>query len=348
MDSMEAELERLGIKTPQWKWLNTGYSNYEQQPTRGSSEQDSKRKSDSGRGLAFIVLVAGFLSLMGLLGPAQDSGESALFLNVSRGAAMLMAALFIWTGGKVLVVIGSVVASLFVAASVWSLTNGNVSSAVVMLLGLASAVGIGWFGAPIFKAGEIVLAPGQRLYGMQPTEWGRGAGDSTRSSIWVIGFLLNKLVRIPGVYIFHGLKSPGGRRLDVEHAVTHGSNVCLIDSWFGHDTNYEWATNRRGRAILVKGDDGHRHTAIADAAERYRAVLGQDVKVIPLITIASGTAIISGGRWSPRGVGLFTAVDVISFIGDAAAENLRTWHDRPDVRSAIAPTVSRFGKQLDS
>ncbi|MET4592217.1 hypothetical protein [Arthrobacter sp. 754] len=348
MDSSKSELERLGIKTSQWKWLNTDYSSYELPHAGASPEHNSERKADSGRGLAFSALVAGFLTLMGLLGPTPDSGENALFLNLLRATVMLVAALFIWIGGKAFVSIGSVLASLFLAGSVWSFTNGNENSAAVNLLGLVSALGIGWFGAPIFKAGEIVLTSSQRVYGMQPTEWGRGAGDSTRSSVWVIGFLLNRLVKIPGAYIFHGLKSPGGRGLDVEHAVTHGSNVYLIDSWLSQGTNYAWELNRKGRAILTRGDDGHRHTGLADAAERYRAVLGQGVSVFPIMAIASGAATISGDRWSPRGVGLFTAEELVSFIGDAAADNLRAWQDRPEVRSAIALTVSRFGKQQDS
>lgn len=194
----------------------------------------------------------------------------------------------------------------------------------------------GWFGKK-----KIALTPDQRVYGMQPTEWGRGAGDSSVSGIWVTGLLLNKLVTIPGVYVFHGLRSPGSRWLDVEHAVTHGSNIYLIDPWFEYPTDYGWQVNRKGRACLIKGDDGHRHTQIADAAERYRAALGPGVTVIPIMTVVTGKAFISGERWSNRGVGLFTAEETLALIGDASADSLNVWRDDPAVREAVVSTVVR-------
>lgn len=159
---------------------------------------------------------------------------------------------------------------------------------------------------------------------------------------WVVSLLLNKLVRIPGIYVFHGLKSPGAKKIDVEHAVTHGNNVYLIDSWLDWSTNYSWHPNRKGLAASSKGDDGHRHTKIADAADRYRAVLGHGVNVIPVIAVASGTASIGPERWSPRGVGLFTADEVLRFIGDGAVESLPTFRDRPEVRETVASTVESY------
>ena len=199
----------------------------------------------------------------------------------------------------------------------------------------SKSFGSGWFGK------KIVLTPDQRVYGRQQTEWGRGASDSHPSDIWVVGQLLEKLTIIPGVYVFHGMKSPGSRWLDVEQAVTHGNNVYLIDPWLDLLTDYGWQVNRKGRAFAIKGDDGHRHTRIADAAERYRAALGPGVNVIPIMTIVSGKATISGERWSPRGVGLFTAEELLSFIGDASADNLSLWHDNPYVREAVVSTMVR-------
>ena len=159
-----------------------------------------------------------------------------------------------------------------------------------------------------------------------------------------MGLLLNRLVRIPGIYVFHGVKSPGAKRIDVEHAVIHGNSVYLIDSWLDLPTNYSWHPNRKGLAASSKGDDGHRHTKLADAADRYRAVLGHGVNVVPIIAIVSGTASIGPERWSPRGVGLFTADEVLRFIGDGAAESLPTFHDRPEVRELVASTIQSYGR----
>jgi membrane-associated protein len=220
--------------------------------------------------------------------------------------------------------------------------GGSGTKGLVGLLTLVAAFVLAWYGAPLFRKNEIAVSRGQYVYGTQPSEWGRGSGDSTRSGIWVMGLLLNRLARIPGIYVFHGLKSPGDKMIDVEHAVTHGNNVYLIDSWLDRSTNYNWHPNRKGLATSSKGDDGHRHTNIADAADRYRAALGRGVNVIPIIAIASGTASIGPERWSPRGVGLFTADEVLRFIGDGAVENLPTFRDRPEVREAVASTVEIF------
>jgi hypothetical protein len=240
------------------------------------------------------------------------------------------------------VVLGSVVSGLFAIGAMTSLAGGSSTKGTVGLLTLAVAFAVGWYTAPVFRKNKVAVSDDQFVYGQQPSEWGRGAGDSTRSSIWVMGLLLNKLVTIPGVYVFHGLKSPGAKRIDVEHAVSHGNTVYLIDSWLDGSGNYNWHANSRGTVISSKGEDGHRHTSIADAADRYRAALGPDVNIVPVIAVASGTASIGPERWSPRGVGLFTADEVLGFIGDGAVDNLPTWRDRPEVRQTLASTVQSY------
>lgn len=130
-----------------------------------------------------------------------------------------------------LVILGSVVSGLFAVGSLTSPATGSRTNGVIGFATLAAAFTVAWYGAPLFKEKEIGASVDQYVHGMQPREWVRGSGDSTRSSIWISGLLLNRLVIIPGLYVFHGLKSPGAKRIDIEHAVSHGSTVYLIDSW---------------------------------------------------------------------------------------------------------------------
>jgi hypothetical protein len=295
----------------------------------------------SRKALAFVAAFAAFVLLVPALLTTLPGGDDVP-MNMLRCSVMLVAALIAWSRKRIFRVIGWAVSGLFAAGSLLSLLGGSGAVAMTGLYTLAAAHALAWYGVPLFRKNRIAVSHDHYVYGMQPSEWGRGSSDSARSGIWVMGLLLNKLVRIPGTYVFHGLKSPGAKRIDVEHVVTHGSNVYLIDSWLDWPTNYSWYPNKKGLAASSKGDDGHRHTDIADAADHYRAVLGQSVNVIPIIAVVSGTASMGPVRWSPRGVGLFTADELLGFIGNRAVESLPTFRDRPEVRETIGSTVQSY------
>jgi hypothetical protein len=343
VENAEQELESRGIKITQGKWLSTDFSGYEGAARRSvAGNAVAKEPRMSRKAMTFGVAFAAFVFLVPILLASLPGGENGP-MSMLRCFVMLMAALMVWSGKRMFMILGSAVSGLFALGSLTSLAGGSGTKSLAVLLTLAAAFALAWYGAPLFRKTEIAVSHSQYVYGTQPSEWGRGSGDSTRSGIWVMGLLLNRLVRIPGIYVFHGLKSPGAQRIDVEHAVAHGNNVYLIDSWLDWPTNYSWHPNRKGLPASSQGDDGHRHTKIADAADRYRAVLGHGVNVIPIIAIASGTASIGPERWSPRGVGLFTADEVLGFIGDSAAESVPTFHDRPEVRETVASTVDSYG-----
>lgn len=182
--------------------------------------------------------------------------------------------------------------------------------------------------------------PQKRIFGTQWSEWGKGSGDSSPSTIWFVGHLLNKLTKIPGAAVAHRLKSPGPKKVEVDHAVIHGSNVYLIDSILSHSGGCGWYADKKGRVIAFKGHDGWNHTAIANATDEYRVLLGPSVNVVPVIII-SGKAVITGERASPRGVRMFTPEEMIKTIGDTIAGSLGDWTDNPEVRRAVIGTAKK-------
>jgi hypothetical protein len=196
------------------------------------------------------------------------------------------------------------------------------------------------FGSGERQSDPADLWPEKRVFGVQWSEWGKGRGENTPSDIWFVGHLLNKLTKIPGTAVAHRLKSPGPWKPEVDHAVIHGSNVYVIDSILSHNGDCGWRTDKKGRSVAFKGHDGWNHTAIANAAEEYRVLLGPHVNVVPLMVI-SGRTIISGERVSPRGVRLVTTEELITNLGDAIAGGLDTWIDDPAVRRAVIGTVKR-------
>jgi hypothetical protein len=342
VENAEKELASRGIRITQGKWLSTDFSRYEGAAARSAAGNAvTKEPAMSGKAIAFVAASAAFVFLVPVLLASLPGGDDVPMVML-RCFVLLVAALMAWSRKRLFVILGCAVSGLFAVGALTSLAGGSGTKGLIGLLSLAAAFALAWYGAPLFRKNVIAVSGDQFVYGQQPSEWGRGSSDSTRSGIWVMGLLLNRLVRIPGIYVFHGLMSPGARSLDVEHAVTHGNNVYLIDSWLDLSTSYSWHPNRKGLPASSKGDDGHRHTKMADAADRYRAVLGHGVNVIPIIAIASGTASIGPERWSPRGVGLFTADEVLGFIGDGAVESLPRFRDRPDVREVLASTVESY------
>lgn len=194
----------------------------------------------------------------------------------------------------------------------------------------------------LFSRKKLAYNPGQAIYGRHDTEWGRGASDSTRSNIWVMGLLLNRLARIPGVTVFHGLKVPGsGHLYDAEHAVMIRNNVYLIDSTLrGFSSGNHWHQNKRGKWIESKGSDGWRHTNLAEISVYYRKHLGPSCNVYPVLTVMGKETHITGDPWSPMGVGLFKADDLLELLGNAAVAALSQGHDRnPEWIEAILTTV---------
>lgn len=83
-----------------------------------------------------------------------------------------------------------------------------------------------------------------------------------------------QLLRIPGTRVFHGLKFPGSRNADVDHAVINGNKIVFIDSkmWVGGE--YSWL--QKGEILRVNGNSQTNiHSNFSKAAERYALELSE-------------------------------------------------------------------------
>ncbi|WP_136612220.1 nuclease-related domain-containing protein [Sinomonas albida] len=168
------------------------------------------------------------------------------------------------------------------------------------------------------RAPRIFGTPGQireaaARFGQGPAEAGARGEESTAA-------LLELLLCIPGTMVFHGLQFPGNVDADVDHAVVLGNVVFLIDSKLYRWGSYEWRS-AGFRDLIVRSDGYGRGTAnwMHTAAERYQAMLGDHVAVIPLVMIHGRNTSVGPERASAHGVHMLTARDAMESLGNTLA-----------------------------
>jgi hypothetical protein len=144
--------------------------------------------------------------------------------------------------------------------------------------------------------------------------------------------LLKLLLKIPGTSVFHGLKFPGSRNADVDHAVSHGSTVYLIDSKMFRTGVYEWDSYEEQ---IVSPGNATKNNHMAAVAEGYRRMLPYSTGVVPIVIVHGRNISIGPHRWSPNGVGLFTAEEAMTLMGQRLSDNMPTWNDNPAVRGTL-------------
>lgn len=86
---------------------------------------------------------------------------------------------------------------------------------------------------------------------------------------------------IPGVHVFHGLRFPGSKRADVDHAIVYGKRVWLIDSKLfaaGHYTLYQDS---------IVGPKREMPTHMSAAVDGFR-------KMMPAGTMVTSTLVVHG------------------------------------------------------
>jgi acetyltransferase-like isoleucine patch superfamily enzyme len=153
--------------------------------------------------------------------------------------------------------------------------------------------------------------------------------------------LLWLLLKIPGVTVFHGLRFPGSRNADVDHAVVHGNNVYLIDSKQYRWGTYEWRTDPKyGERITAANGFGRKNHMDA-AADGYRRILGHHVNVIPIVVIHGKNVKIGEKKWSSNGVGLFTPDEAMRFMGETISYDMQAWRDNVSVRAGLLQNMKR-------
>jgi hypothetical protein len=140
--------------------------------------------------------------------------------------------------------------------------------------------------------------------------------------------LLDLLLDIPGVNVFHGLRFPGSETADVDHAVVHGQTVYLIDSKQYRPGVYSWGADRE-----ILGPAGTRYkNHMAAARAGYEQILERGVRVHAMVVIHGDGATV-GPRDLQDGVRLTGAQWALAYLGDALmAEHRSGWSEYDNSR----------------
>lgn len=141
--------------------------------------------------------------------------------------------------------------------------------------------------------------------------------------------LLELLMEIPGVNVFHGLRFPGSTSADVDHAVVHGDIVYLIDSKQYRPGVYSWGSGRE----IVNGSAGSGFANhMAAAREGYWHILEGKARVHALV-IVHGRGATIGPRAVQDEVRLTSAQWALAFIGDSLlAQHRSGWSEYDNSR----------------
>jgi hypothetical protein len=141
-------------------------------------------------------------------------------------------------------------------------------------------------------------------------------GDATPETAGMAR-LLESLLSIPGTEIFHSLRLSGATPASADHAVVRGNTVFLLE-----------AQRRPGRP-------GSLHST----AEEFRALLGPDVEVIPLMLVHPRSALPTAAI-TADGVHVASVGQSLERIGDTFAYSFGDWRTRPDVRASLVATLA--------
>ncbi|KHL01021.1 hypothetical protein LK10_17830 [Sinomonas humi] len=234
-----------------------------------------------------------------------------------------------------------------------SLTAWSLLTLLVFLTGLVAFIRIPIRGSHRVRANYTAAAKAARdarVFGIPggvrsaAARFGAGKVEAGAQGEESTAALLELLLGIPGTAVFHGLQFPGSPDADVDHAVSHGNTVFLLDSKLLRWGTYEWRS--MGDRDLIVRSDGYgapRSNAMHVAAAGYRYLLGPDVEVIPVVMIHGRNTSVGPFSISKHGVHMATAEQAMERIGDTFAFALEFWQDNPSVRAALASKLKTFG-----
>ncbi|ASN52642.1 hypothetical protein CGQ25_11585 [Sinomonas sp. R1AF57] len=141
-------------------------------------------------------------------------------------------------------------------------------------------------------------------------------GDATPETATVAA-LLESLLSIPGTEIFHSLRLGGAAPASADHAVVRGNIVFLLE-----------AQRRPSQS-----------STLHSAADEFRALLGPDIEVIPLVLVHPQSA-APCARISADGAHLATVGQALERVGDTLAYSFGDWRARPDLRASLVSTLA--------
>lgn len=152
-------------------------------------------------------------------------------------------------------------------------------------------------------------------FGYEAAEAGAKGEEATAA-------LLELLLDIPGTAVFHGLRFPGNSEADVDHAISHGNVVFLLDSKPYRWGTYEWMPGPRDLIARAGRYGSPRPNWMYLSAAGYRQLLGPDVEVIALVMIHGRNTSVGAMSLSPNGVHLATAANAMERIATTFATGL--------------------------
>ena len=325
--------------------------------------------------LLFLVLLVGVFAAIPYLMYAVSTGKptlpvSASMITVSTlcgaaGVAMALIGALCFNTRLWVRIIGFIFSSIPVFSLGGALTNMDWTSAVIISLGLVGAIVFGFTFSKSLPYRKRVKAPKTvyrtvtqeiaatyfpaRYYpapgGVYGTPGGvagavgtfdQGAIDAGVKGEENTAALLDLLLKIPGTTVFHGLKFPGSKTADVDHAVHHGDTVYLLDSKMYRAGAYEWDHYAE---VIVSPGNALKDNHMGVVADGYRQKFGYYTKVIPMVVIHGRNIQIGEKRWSVRGVGLFTPEEAMAFMGDRMSDSMPLWRDDPSIRGSLVDNL---------
>ena len=162
----------------------------------------------------------------------------------------------------------------------------------------------------VFGIGGGALSRGGNRFGKENTA--KGVIGERRTAL-----ALESLLHIPGTRIFHGLRFPGSRVADIDHAVVNGDRVVFIDSKNWKPGEYRWL--EADKLGYVRGSRVDRRDIHMDHLQRDPATAKVAAEVVCHVLIhpnESGTIRFTpGGQVSPTGIPATGVQDGIEMIG---------------------------------
>jgi hypothetical protein len=351
----ESTIQKLGVNPASWDWYTKDYSKHteKQQPA-------PKKPKVEGDGFMPVIFAIAFVLFLGyaaaFLHPWFTSGT---FPTVSAigGAVVLLGIVFCVFG---ILIPGLIIVGLALALAVLNFFTGHIAEGFLFL----GAIVVGFASVYMFllsfptaprkepKYASIDMSnQGQRVYGKPGgvgnavSKFGTDAVNAGVAGEMSTAALLDLLLKIPGVTVYHGLKFPDSDTADVDHAVVHGRRVFLIDSKQYRSGDYHWGKEYdRAKNLTLNGWEdhetieggGHRIKNYMSVAHKgFQEMLGRKVNLSSIVLIHGKDIKIGSPSTSPGGVKLCTADDAMRLIGDSLALNLFAWKDDMTVRSTM-------------
>lgn len=161
-----------------------------------------------------------------------------------------------------------------------------------------------------------------------------GATVSARHAPHATEALLEMLLSVPGLVIFHRIGVPG-LRAAVDHAVACGNLVYLLDSVDLGGGMWEWARGNRDALVPTFRGSKPRALPLHRAADELRTLLGPDIEVVPIVVVHGARTAPGGSSLSRHDVHLVAAGATMERIGNTCAYGLAGATPPPQVQETL-------------